>query len=172
MKKWFIVSLFHILKTAFLYDVMRYCEHLTLRIHPPFSLKSVFYVLVLFLLSNCIFPFQFTNNSRLLYFFLLHVTLIFHTAIFRLQSVHYISLCHDSNFHALSKSHKLNPVHSVARTPCACTLNSPATLSASHLTSRSLLLPENGVPVLVRVTFRSSLLRLRSATGGDLKVIH
>ena len=63
----------------------------------------------------------------MLYYFLLCVTLIFHTAFFRLQSVYSVCPCQDSNFHALSKSQKLNSVHSLAGTPCACTLKALAT---------------------------------------------
>ena len=143
----------------------------TVRSHRPVSLKSVFF-LFLFRLSNCLFPFTFTNNFGVFCFFLLHVTLIFYISIFRLQSVYSVCPCQDSNFHAFSKSQKLNSVYSwpVHLVPAHWTHS--LLPSASHLTSRSLLLPENGVPVLVRVTFRSSWLRSKSATGRDLKVIY
>ena len=62
-------------------------------------------------------------------------------------------------FHALLKSQKLNSVHSVPVHLVPAHWTHSLLPSASHLTSCSLMLPENGVPVLVRVTFRSSLLR-------------
>jgi len=53
-----------------------------------------------FFCQTVYFLFRFTNN-----FFLLHVTLIFHTAIFRLQSVHSVSPCHDEISEDLNNSY-------------------------------------------------------------------
>jgi len=41
---------------------MRCYEHLAVRSHRQVSLKSVFFVLFLFRLSKCLFPFMSTNN--------------------------------------------------------------------------------------------------------------
>jgi hypothetical protein len=83
----------------------------------------------LFRLLNCLFSFLFTNNFGLVYSYLLHVTLIFHTDSFRLHTVHFSYTCNDSSYHVSLNARKLNSLFSVAGPPCACTLN---TLAASE----------------------------------------
>jgi hypothetical protein len=75
---------------------------------PP-SLPHFYSVLFLFLffLLNCLFPVIFMTNFGVLYFFSLHVTLIFHTDYFRLQIVHFIYPCNASNFHVFLNTQKL-----------------------------------------------------------------